>query len=504
MKLFSQIKSGKSARIGLYTIGHSHYWNQFAGLRDRLVQYGKFIEKQMSVWGEVYNFGMVDSVEQARMAGEWFNQQNVDILFCHAGTYAMSANHLPIPQICKRPIVLLNLQPALQVNYESSTTGEWLAHCGACGVPETVNAFTRAHVPVHIVSGLLGLSETPSISMTDEVTHGHPDAVHAWEEIHDWIRAAEVTRTLQNSRFGFLGHTYPGMLDMYSDFTMIQGKTGLHVEILEMCDLDQIVPTVTDKEKRLKRQQVEEMFILSEDSLADPLARRPTEEQLDWACTVAVAQEKLVRAFDLDALAYYYRGVPGNNYERLQEAFILGHSLLTAQGIPCSGEGDMKTALAMKICDLLNVGGSFSEIVVADFAEQTILVGHDGPFHLSIADSKPILRGMGLYHGKWGSGVSVEAKVKSGPVTTLGITQDGEQLKMIVNEAEATNGPIMHIGNTMTPVRFPFGPSEMMNRWFRLSPTHHFALSVGHNAKVFHKVASLLDMEFYIGTESST
>lgn len=92
----------------------------------------------------------------------------------------------------------------------------------------------------------------------------------------------------------------------------------------------------------------------------------------------------------------------------------------------------MKTAIAMKICDTLGIGGSYCEIVASDFTDQTIIMGHDGPFHIGIADRRPILRGLGLYHGKWGSGISVEAKVKSGPITNLGITQtiDGK-LKLI-------------------------------------------------------------------------
>ena len=492
-----KIKATLPARVGLFSIGHPHYWVQFDGLLDRLTGYGSFIESRVSEWGEVHNAGMVDSETKAHEAGEWFNVQNVDIILCHTATYAMSAFVLPIFQICRKPVVVLNLQPAERMNYAQTTTGEWLAHCCACCVPEISNALARAGVPFHVVSGLLGLDKTPEISVANEVTHERPEAIAAWREISEWVRAASVTRTLQHGRMGFLGHTYPGMLDMYSDFTMIQAQTGLHVEILEMCDIARIAETVTEEEKQAKLREVDDMFIISEDSPADPLAKKPTTEQLDWSCTVAAAQEKLVREFNLDALTYYYRGTPGNPYERLQEAFILGHSLLTAQGIPCSGEGDMKTGVAMKICDTLGVGGSYSEFVATDFVDGTVLVGHDGPFHVAISDSKPILRGMGLYHGKWGTGVSVEAKVKTGPVTTLGVTQthDG-RLKMIVNQGEATDGEILRIGNTMTPVRFSMPPAALMDAWFRLGPTHHFALSVGHNARLFEKAAILLDWPF--------
>jgi len=498
MTLFPPIKPAKRPRVGLYSIGHEHYWNQFEGLLDRLLDYNRFIEQRMMEGGDVCNVGMIDGEAKARAAAEALNAANVDLIFCHAATYAMSASHIEIARHCRRPVVVLNLQPTAAMNYTETSTGEWLAHCVGCCVPEIANAFARSGIGFHLVTGLLGLSETPAISVTDENTAKHPEAIAAWEEIEGWIRAAGVVRTLREGRMGFLGHTYPGMLDMYSDFTMITAQTGMHVEVLEMCDLAKLAESVTDAEKQAKLDQVTEMFILSEDSPSDPLAQKPRPAQLDAACRVAVAQEKMIREFDLDGLTYYYRGRDGNPYEQLQEAFILGHSLLTAQGIPCSGEGDMKTAVAMKISDILGVGGSYSEIVAADYERGTIILGHDGPFHIAIADGKPILRGMGLYHGKWGTGVSVEATVRKGPVTLLNVTQTGDgKLRMIANEGEAIEAPILKIGNTMTHVQFAHGPTQTMNRWFELAPTHHAAMSVGHNRRQFDKVAKLMNNDFY-------
>lgn len=495
MSLFEPIKPRKQARVGLYSIGLEAYWSQFPGLKERLIEYGKFIEQRMSEWGEVYNFGLVDTEGRARQAGEWFNQQNVDIIFCHTATYSTSAAVLPVHQICKRPVIVINLQPAARVNYDQATTAEFLAQCGSCPAPEIANAFERANIPFRYINGLLGRKETPEISVSDEDTHDRPEAIRAWKEIKEWILSASVVRTLRDSRFGFLGNTYSGMLDMYSDFTMIQAQIGLHVEILEMCDLDQLLKEVTEKEIKQKREETYAMFEISGDSPADPIARKPTEEQLEWSCRVAAAQERLVREYDLDSLTYYYHGAPGNDYEKLQAGFILGHSLLTARGVPCSGEGDLKTAVAMKICDLFETGGSYSELVVVDYIDQTIILGHDGPFHIAIAEGKPILRGMGLYHGKQGTGISVEAKVKTGPVTTLNVTQTSDgRLKVIIGEGESTNGPIMKIGNTQTPVRFPVHPDAYLEKWFAEAPTHHCALAIGHNASKFLKVAELMEI----------
>jgi len=496
MSLRNPIKPAKVPRIGLYSVGLRAYWDQFPGLRERLIGYGHFIEQRLSAWGEVYNFGLVDTEGEGRKAGEWLNTHNVDLVFCHSATYSTSSTVLPVHQICRAPVVFLNLQPTARINYEQTTTGEWLAHCVACSVPEFANTFERAGIAFRVVNGLLGLSATPDISLTDEVTHERPEALNAWREIEGWARAAAVCRTLQQSRFGFLGNTYSGMLDMYSDFTMIQAQTGLHVEVLEMSDLARLLKEVTPEEIRAKRAEVVEMFEISGDSPSDPIARKPTDEQMEWSCAVAAAQERLVREFDLDALAYYYHGEPGGQDETLQAGSIVGHSLLTARGIPCAGEGDLKTAVAMKICDTLGVGGSYSELVVVDYIDETILLGHDGPFHIAIAQGKPVLRGMGLYHGKQGTGVSVEAKVRTGPITTLNVTQTGDgKLKLVIGEGESTNGPIMQIGNTQTPVKFGEHPDRYMARWFAEAPTHHCAMSIGHNAGLFQKVGELMQIK---------
>ena len=487
----------KKPRIGLYTIGLAAYWPQFPGLRERLLEYGSFIESKITAMNaEVYNYGMVDTEQSGLAAGEYFNRCNVDLIFCHSATYCTSACVLPVHLACKAPVVLLNLQPTARINYAKSTTGEWLALSGGCPVPEVINALHRAGIGHHVVNGLLGLDYTPAISLTDENTAHRPEAIRAWRDIRQWVDAASVRRNLLGARFGFLGNTYGGMLDMYSDFTMMSAQMGIHLQVLEMCDLDRHLETVTEEETAAKRKEIEDFFIISDDDSADPLAHKPADSELNWSAEIAVALDKLVEEFDLDALAYYYHGAPDNHYEQVQAGMIVGHSLLTAAGIPCAGEGDLKTALAMKICDLLGIGGSFCEIIVVDYEDETIHLGHDGPFHLAIAKGKPILRGLDLYHGKQGAGISVEAKVKTGPITNLNCTQtvDG-RLKFITAEAMSTDGEIMTIGNTETPVRFTKHPDAFMDEWFSHAPTHHFAMSVGHNADLFQKVFAILNAE---------
>jgi L-arabinose isomerase len=278
------------------------------------------------------------------------------------------------------------------------------------------------------------------------------------------------------------------MLDMYSDFTMHHAQLGLHVEILEMDDLKDHVYNAPDAAVAAKAEEARETFELDE---------RVQGESLDWAARVSAGLDGLVEDAELDALAYYYGGTNGSFYEQLGAGLILGNSLLTARGVPASGEGDLKNAVAMKIMDTLGAGGSFTEFYAMDFDENFLLMGHDGPGHVAISDRKPVLRELDIYHGKAGGGVSVEFSVKTGPVTIFAVTQtrDG-RLKMMAAEGESLPGPTLSIGNTNSRLRFSLPPAEFMNAWCQHGPTHHCALGTGRQAGVLGKVARLLGLEF--------
>lgn len=495
-------QTGKSVKIGLFYIGLAAYWEQFPGLEDRLTGYGRFVGEKLIAQGiEVVDAGMVDDQPKACAAGDLFRRHDVDTVLCYVTTYATSSQVVPAVQHLGRPVLIMNLQPTAQLRYRETGTGEWLANCQACSVPEIACAFERCGIDFQTVTGLLGLTEQTPGAVADEVTAKYPQAISAWSEIEQWIAAVNVRHALRHSRIGFLGHTYPGMLDMYSDFTQHTGQLGVHIEVLEMDDIESLVDAVTPRQIDDKRQQVLELFEISEDSPTDPLAKNPHADELQWAYRVAVGLDHLVEQFDLQGLTYYHRGVNGNAHERLAAGLILGCSMLTARGVPCSGEGDLKNCIAMKVMDTLGAGGSFTELYAMDFADQIILMGHDGPFHLKIAEGKPMIRGLDLYHGKRGSGVSVEAQVKHGPITILGLTQtrDG-RLKWLCAEGWSLPGDILHIGNTNSRIRFTpssgddFDVQDWMNRWVSEAPTHHVALAVGHHASTIKHVAGLLNL----------
>jgi L-arabinose isomerase len=467
------------ARVGVFGIGLETYWPQFPGLKERIEGYQRRVEERVSeLGGDVVSAGLVDSEHGAREAGDRFAAAQVDLVLCHAVTYATSSTVLPVAQGAKAPVVLLGLQPTPTLDYATVDTGEWLANCAACCVPEIAGAFTRARIPYDTVAGTID------------------DDERAWDKIAAWVRAAGVARALRRSRIGFMGHVYPGMLDMYSDFTMVHAQVGAHVEVLEIDDLGARVAAVTDEEVAAKEAEIRAMFDFADPS-ADPIAGPIEPEQLEWSSRVAAGLDRLAADFDLDALTYYYRGVGGNEAEQLGAGVIVGNSLLTARGIPTSGEADLKTNVAQLILDRLGAGGSFTEYYGLDFSEDFILMGHDGPMHIAIAEGRPTLRALKLYHGKSGAGLSVEANVRYGPVTIVGGTQTADgRLKLVVAEGESIPGDTFRIGNTNSRLRFAQRPAEFFERWCAEGPTHHVALGVGHRAGEVRKVASILGLEY--------
>jgi L-arabinose isomerase len=479
---------GRSApepvKVGLFGIGLDAYWAQFPGLKTRLEGHQRDVEAGLVAAGaSVVGGGLVDTPSMAREVGERFTAAAVDLVVCYVGTYATSSQVLPVVGRGERPVLVLNLQPTPALDYERTDTGEWLANCCACCVPEIAGAFARCGIPFNLVSGLLRERDGPA-------------GAEAWARIRDWIVAAGAVKALRRGRLGILGHTYPGMLDLYSDPTMLTASTGLHVELLEMDDLEARVLAAPDDQVRDRLETARTVFAIDEPSPSHPTGHALVPDDLEWAARVAVGLDALQRDFALDALSYYYRGRDGNPPERLAAGLIVGATLLTTRGVPCAGEGDAKTAIAMLIMDRLGAGGSFTEFYAMDFVDDFLLMGHDGPCHLDVVEGKAVLRGLSSFHGKRGSGLSVDARVRTGPVTVLTVTQTATgRLKLLVAEGEALPGPTLAIANTNSRIQFGSPPAEFIDRWCAHGPTHHCALGVGHQAARIAKVGRLLDLE---------
>ncbi len=465
-------------KIGLFGIGLDTYWPQFEGLQERLKGYVAIVEKKMAEYHpQIVNLGLVDTPDKAFEAGKKFKTEDVDIIFLYVTTYALSSTVLPVVQRAKVPVIILNLSPEAAIDYRSfnamtdrtKMTGEWLAYCSACPVPEIANVFHRVGIRFHQITGML---------------HNDPEC---WNEIGEWVQAAKVANIMAYNRLGCMGHYYSGMLDIYSDLTQQYAHFGGHIELLEVEELVALRKEVNQTEIADRLQLFYESFDVQPDCLP---------EELEKAAITSVALDRLVEKHKLGSLAYYYKGTGNPDNEEAIASIIPGNSLLTANGVPVAGEYEIKNAQAMKIMDSFGAGGSFTEYYAMDFADDVVLMGHDGPGHIAIAEGKTKIRPLKVYHGKVGKGVSVEMSVKNGPVTLLSVVEKrGGSLMLLVAEAESVAGPILEIGNTNSRYQFSIGARKFVNDWNSHGPAHHCAIGIGHISSKIEKLGALLDME---------
>ena len=463
-------------KVGLFGIGLDTYWAQFDGLLDNLKTYQEQIKNRIAGFGvEVVDAGMVDNPLRAREAADYLKSQDVEIVFLYVSTYALSSTVLPVAQKLKVPVVILNLQPVAELDYEAfnklgdrgKMTGVWLEHCQACSVPEIASVFNRSGIQYDFVTGYL----------QDEV---------AWREIGAWAEAARVAAAMRDNRMGVLGHYYCGMLDVYTDLTKQSAVFGTHIELLEMCELKKYRDEASEAEVQAKIQEFHTSF--------DVVSECETIE-IERAARTSVALDKLVKNRDLGSMAYYYEGESGNDYENIVTSVIAGNTLLTGKNIPIAGECEVKNAQAMKIMAEFGAGGSFSEFYLMDFKDDVVMLGHDGPAHSVIAEGRVKLVPLPIYHGKPGKGLSIQMSVKHGPVTLLSVVEGNDGIFLLVAEGESVAGPVLEIGNTNSRYRFSIGAKRFMNEWSKQGPAHHCAIGVGHISDKIQKLGQILGIE---------
>lgn len=470
------------ARIGIFAVAHATYWAQFPGLKESILGYHSELCRLVRAQDvELVDFGMVDSSEAAFAAADRIQGAGIDVLLCNMATYATSSVFAPIIRAVSMPVVLVALQPRRALDYTQASTFMQLENDNICSVPEFTGVAIR--MGRRIADVIIG--------------HLYGDA-DAQRELARWCDIAKVLHDLHGARIGLMGHVLESMYDMHTDPTAVSRTFGVHVPLLEIDDVVRLYETVTQEEIAAKQ-----AVILSEfdtpDPKSDPVTSKLTPADLLQAARSAVALDKFVAHYRLTGLAYYCEGSPDSIQRKVATSFIVGNSLLNAQGIPMCGEFDLKTCIAMLIMDRLNIGGSFAEFHPFDFSEDFILVGHDGPHHIAIAEGKPVLRSLVKYHGKPGSGASVEFKIKEGPITMLGITQNAEGgFKFVIGEGYSKRGPIPPTGNTNTRGFFAPTTKEFVKKWVMEGPTHHYALGIGHHADTIAKIGQVLNIETVI------
>ncbi len=470
------------AKIGVFGVGYYKYWNQFEGLLDALKdKQTVFLEKLKKHDVEVIDFGIVDNVKSAYDLVLVLKAANLDLIFCDMLTYATSSTFGTIIKSIDVPIVMVALQPDKALDYANASTYMQLYNDDICSLPEFAGVAVRMgkKVPEMIIGTL----------------HDDPESEL---EIEEYCRIAKVLHDVKTARIGHIGHPIEAMLDMHTDATMVTAHFGAHIIQCEAHEIVSQYEKVSDSEIEKAKDRILDFFD-TPDPVSDPISEKLKDEDLATAAKATIALEKFVDEKQLDGLAYYYEAEDNSTTRLVMSNLTVGNSLLTGSGFPMCGESDIKTCIAMLIMDRLDIGGSFAEFHPVDFKDDFVLVGHDGPHNIAIAEGRPVLRSLKKYHGKPGFGAGVEFKIKEGPITILSISSTFEgKFKFVIAEGESVKGPIPATGNTNTRGYFKDNVRVFIRRWTMQGPTHHFALGIGHHAGTIQKIANYLNIECVI------
>ena len=452
-------------RIGLLTTGHAMYWGQFPGLKEKCLSMSAAFTERFGRIGEVVASGLVDTPEKAAEAGTRFLREGVDLLYIFPLGYTTGMVVAPAVQNLAAPLRILNAHLESHYDYRRADTAEYLYHEGPCCVPEYAGTLV-------------------SLGKRFRVRTGHFGETRLWREIEAECRGAAAARAFKALTFGVVGTSYKDMTDMPVDEHRVLRATGRLLKRPEVEEIEEAYRRVTPAQLSDMYAQFRAMYDV------DPTV---TDEHLRFSAQAAVAYDEVIRRHDLSAFGYFWWGEK-ELITQLRAQSALAVSRLAALGRPGVTEGDVKTAMAMKILDLLGGGGMFVEFFAMDLDDGHLLMGHDGPSNVNVAEGRPKLQHLDVHHGKTGHGLGIDFAMKQGPVTLLNLTQfdAGESFKLICTTGQVVAGDILNIGNPNARVRVERPLPEFFDAWCQQGPCHHIALGVGDHAAELESFAEAI------------
>jgi L-arabinose isomerase len=456
------------ARIGLLPTGHHYYWDQFPGLQDMGMAMFARLRAMLEREGEVIAPELVDSSEKAQQAGELFRRQQVDLVLVFPFGYTPSMNMVPAVRGLEVPIRLLNAHEDRSYDYANADTTLYLHHEGVCCIPEFSGALVNMGRRFRVRTGHFG-----DARMLDELRA-------------DFAGAAAAT-FFRSMNVGLIGQVYTHMTDMPIDEHRLLRATGKMLTRPEVEEIENAYQRVTQAQLEDMYRQFREMYDVD---------ATVTDEHMHFSAQLAVAFDQVITRHDIHAFGFYWWG-ERELITQLRAQAGLAVSRLAALGRPGVTEGDVKSAMAMKVLDLLGGGGMFVEFFSMDFDEDFILMGHDGPSNVNMADGRPRLTHLGVHHGKSGHGLGIDFEMQQGPVTLLNLTQfdAGDTFKLIYSVGEVVPGAILNIGNPNCRVRVSRPIHEFMDAWCQQGPSHHIALGTGDHSQALETFAEAMKFQ---------
>ncbi|MCL1896426.1 MAG: hypothetical protein FWG03_07770 [Clostridiales bacterium] len=440
-------------KIGLLYSGLAAYWPQYPEFQEIGANMLKRYLKEFEKVGDVVLQAFIDTAEKSEEAGRAFAEEKIDMLFVMPFGYTTGMVVLPAIRQAACPVRLLATHEDATYDYKTAPDNVWLHHSGICCMPEYAGTLVRMGIPFKVITGWL---EDPRF----------------WSEIYRDATGAAAAREFKKLNFAVIGDPYTNMTDMPADDHRLLKATG----------------------KMFLRPEVEEFAVtyekVTEDEIQDMLAQfrdfynvdeSVTDEHMYESAKIAVVFDKIIHKHDISGYGYYWWGQT-DLYTHLRAQSAIAGSRLASAGHPGVTEGDVKTAMGMKVMDLIGAGGMFVEFNTIDYKNDFILISHDGPVNFNVSDGKPDIKHLNIHHGKTGKGIGIDFNLKKGPITLLNVSQFDpgcDTFKLVYTVAEIIEGDTLHCGNPNGRMKIDMPIPEFVDKWCQEGCVHHNALGIG-------------------------
>lgn len=298
------------------------------------------------------------------------------------------------------------------------------------------------------------------IGKTYEFVYGEPDDVKCAEKTKSIATAYALINCMGKVRVGAIGGRVKGMTEIAYDEFAIKKKLGARVVNIDEKEMTQKVADITDEEA--------EVLLAEKHKELKPCKVLSSKEAMLESIKYYHALKGLVDEYDLEALAV-------KCYTTYMGKVCLGYSLLAEEGIVSSCEGDVTSALTMKLLyELSEKPINNTDLLYLDEAKNTILFSHCGSSGFSIAEGEIELAPVRLAE----TGVCTRFLMKTGKVTVVNICGHGEQLRMAVMVGDAIPCGMEFPGNPMV-VHFDKDVEQINEEIMANGIGHHWMIGYG-------------------------
>lgn len=462
---------GNPPKIGLLAMFFDLYLNSGDALLKSCSKFAQELAASMQTDSVVVYPGACINRADVDQAVARFEYEDVDLIVMVFLTYTPSMYSLPALLRTRLPVLIYCTQnlPAVDQTISSWDTEE---NHGVHGAQDMASVLRRAGRPYYFLAG-------------------HWKETRVQEELRSWFNAARVRRVLQQSSIGLIGHAMENMGDFGIDETAFQAQLGLHVHHLPMKQLAKVAEGAPQDEITSLMQTDRDRFEVQ------PMV---TETQHEAAARLEWALRNAMKAEDLLGFASHFLSVGQEGW--LDTLPFLAASNLLAEGYSFGGEGDVTSAAAVSIMQLLAGEANFTEIFTIDFGGGTVLMSHmgEGNWKMARQDTPIMMRSDPFDMIRLRQNpVSLVFTLRPGPATLLNITTGPNgRIQWIVCEGEVVDSPRLP---DLTLVHNKYKPTlsveEFLTRYSLLGGSHHQALAYGSWRASLKKLADLLGVQYY-------